>query len=254
MNSSVNGMDNLLEVVNRLRDPNGCAWDRAQTMTTLRPHLLEEVYEVFEAIDREDPVALEQELGDLLFVVALLARVLEEQSGSGLLVVAENAAEKMKRRHPHVFKGQSPAPDWEAAKHEERGAQASRLTGIPASMPASLRAQKVGRRAASVGFDWPDRAGVRAKVDEELSEMDEALAHTPADAPEELGDVMFTLVQLARAMGLSAEEVLHQATRKFEDRFRNMEATVRKDGKRLENLSADALEACWKVAKRAVRT
>jgi uncharacterized protein YabN with tetrapyrrole methylase and pyrophosphatase domain len=112
----------------------------------------------------------------------------------------------------------------------------------------------VGRRAASVGFDWPDLSGVRAKVDEELSELDDALVHAPENAPEELGDVMFTLVQLARGMDLSAEGVLHQATRKFEARFRIMEAVVKKDGQRLEDLSPDALEACWQVAKKAVHT
>jgi len=253
MNSPVNGMDKLLEVVERLRAPNGCAWDRAQTMTSLQPCLLEEVYEVFEAIERADAAAIEQELGDLLFVVALIAQVHEEHGGRGLHIVAETAAEKMKGRHPHVFAGQAHAPDWEATKQRERGTQVSQLSDIPASTPALLRAQKVGKRAACVGFDWPDLAGVRAKVDEELSEMDDALTNAPENAPEELGDVMFTLVQFARSMDLSAEVVLHRATRKFEDRFRSMEAAVKRDGQRLEDLSPDDLDARWQSAKKTVR-
>lgn len=246
----------LLEVVAALRDPGGCPWDRAQTPATLRPHVLEEAHEVVAALDAADPAAVRGELGDLLFLVAMLARMHEEQGVFDLQDVAREVVGKMERRHPHVFGAaqvdgvQAVRRSWEATKAAERGGAGSALDGVPPSLPAALRAHRVGDKAASVGFDWPDLAGVRAKVDEELAELDEAVQVGQADAiAEEYGDLLFATAQLGRHLGIGAEDALRQATAKFERRFRAVEAACLADGVDVLTCGPARLEAYWQRVK-----
>ncbi len=248
--------DGLVDVVRRLRAPDGCPWDRAQTPATLRPYVLEEAYELCEAIDRGDPSELRKELGDVLFQVVLLARMAEEGGDFGIEEVASGVTRKMIDRHPHVFDpGHVAARDegtvsaWEARKAKER-AGGSALDGVPDALPALLRAHRVSEKAGAVGFDWPDVASVRAKVDEELGELDAAIASGDADAiGEELGDLLFALVNLGRHLPVTTEDALRAATRKFEARFRKVESRVRAEGHAVHELSAEALDAHWRAVK-----
>lgn len=253
---ALDALRRLLDVVATLRGPEGCPWDRAQTPATMRPHLLEEAHEVVAALDEGDPEQVAGELGDLLFLVALIARMFEEDGRFDLGAVAGRAADKMVRRHPHVF-GALDTQDvgrirqaWEAAKAEERGPGASALDGLPPHLPAALRAHRVGDKASSVGFDWPDLAGVRAKVTEELGELDEAVQAGEPDAiAEEYGDLLFATAQLGRFLGVGAEDALRQATAKFERRFRAVEAACLADGTDVLTCSPDELERYWQRVK-----
>ncbi|MEQ1505087.1 MAG: nucleoside triphosphate pyrophosphohydrolase [Myxococcota bacterium] len=255
-------LDELIAIVDRLRGADGCPWDRAQTFATLRPYVLEEAYELAEAIDRDDPDALRKELGDVLFQVALLSRIASEAGLFGIDDVARGIADKMIRRHPHVFDpthARSAADQgiaaWEARKAKERAgtAESSALDGVPDALPALLRAHRVSEKASTVGFDWPDTASVRAKVTEELSELDEAIASGDPDAiGEELGDLLFALVNLGRHLPVGAEDALRTATRKFEGRFRRVEDRLRAEGRSVHDAGLDALEAHWQAAKREV--
>ncbi|MEJ2603124.1 MAG: nucleoside triphosphate pyrophosphohydrolase [Gammaproteobacteria bacterium] len=253
----------LLEIMAKLRDPdNGCEWDRRQTFETIAPYTLEEAYEVVDAIHRDDMAGLRDELGDLLLQVVFHARMAEEAGLFGFDDVAATIADKLERRHPHVF-GDLEVEDeaglrrnWEAIKTEERAARhgeaASALDGIPTALPALKRAQKLSARAANVGFDWPDVRGVRDKIDEELAELDEELAAGDRErTQEELGDLFFSLVNLARHAGVDAEAAADAANRKFERRFRALEAAAAARGERPAELDADGLEALWQSAKRA---
>jgi MazG family protein len=253
----VSAMDELHALVATLRGPDGCPWDRAQSPETMRRHLLEEAFEVVEAIDAADPEALRKELGDLLFLVVLLTRMHEEQGDFTLDGVIRGVHEKMVRRHPHVF-GEESAEDpasvgrrWEAIKARERGDGASALDGVPRALPALLRAHRVGEKAAAVGFDWPDAAGPRRKLDEELAELDAAIDAGDAGAiAHELGDVGFTVAQLGRHLpGTGAEDALRGTLRRFEARFRAMEAQATDSGTTLRDLDAEALETLWGRAK-----
>jgi MazG family protein len=240
----------LVDVVARLRGEGGCDWDRAQTPETLRGHLLEEAFEVVDAIDHGRPEALKGELGDVLFLLVLLARMHEERGDFGVDDVARGAADKMVRRHPHVFAGAAERPAWEAAKAAERPAGASALDGVPPALPALLRAWRVGQKASRVGFDWPDLAGVRAKVDEELDELDEAIASGDAEhVAEELGDLLFTLVNLARFTHTPPEDALRAATAKFERRFRAVEQACLAAGRTVVTTDAETLERLWRRVK-----
>ena len=258
-------VDDLIDIVRALRAPDGCPWDRAQTPHTLRPMLVEEVYEVLEAIDSGDDTELRAELGDLLFTVVLLAQMKAESGAFTLADAAEGVRAKMVRRHPHVF-GDDPyggIQSWEAIKAAERAERAattgaedvtprepSALDGVPSALPALLRAQRIGKKAASTGFDWPSIDGARAKLDEELSELDEALSgDNVAHVEEELGDVLFSVVNVARHAGVSAEDCLRAATEKFERRFRRLEDAVRADGLDPRALDAEALEGRWQALK-----
>lgn len=249
--------DELVRVVAALRAEGGCPWDRAQTAATLRPYLLEEAHEALDAIDRGDDVDLRKELGDLLFIVSLVSRIAEERGAFSLADVAGGVAQKMIRRHPHVFvPGHTGAGDegtiaaWEARKAKE-DPDRSALDGVPRSLPSLLRAHRVTEKAAGVGFDWPDISGVRAKLDEEVREFDEALASGDAVAiGDEFGDLLFTLVNLGRFLPISAEDALRVATAKFERRFRAVEDGARADGVALRDLGIDDLEARWQTAKR----
>jgi nucleoside triphosphate diphosphatase len=257
----------LLELMARLRHPeHGCPWDREQTFATIAPYTIEEAYEVADAIARGDPTQLRDELGDLLFQVVFHARLAEERGWFNFADVASGIRAKLVRRHPHLFAGAALAPQdlvrvWEEQKAGERAATAARaaaagrsavLAGVPQALPALTRAAKLGRRAARVGFDWPEASAVRAKVLEELAEIDAALATGGADqAPlaEELGDLLFSIVNWSRHLRLDAEAALRAANAKFEERFGRMESLARERGLALERLSAGQWDALWHEAK-----
>ena len=248
----------LLEIMARLRDPqSGCPWDREQTYASIAPYTIEEAYEVADVIAQRDYEGLQDELGDLLFQVVFLSRIAEEEGRFAFDDVAAAIAAKLTRRHPHVFADADPEQfsdaEWERIKGQERTArdpEASVLDGIPGALPALKRAQKIGKRAATVGFDWPESSAVRAKVDEELAELDAAVTGGSLDAArEELGDVLFSLVNLARHLGIDAEQALSQSNGKFAQRFRGMEAAAQREETTLSDLELDRLEALWEAQK-----
>ena len=256
-----NSIDDLLELMARLRDPEGgCPWDRRQSFATVAPYTLEEAYEVADAIDKGDLDALRQELGDLLFQVVFHAQMAKEQGAFDFHDVAAAIVEKMVRRHPHVF-GQAEYRDegelkaaWEAQKARERAAAEAHsvLDGVALALPALVRADKLQKRAARVGFDWPDANGALAKVEEELGEVRQAMAEGDARALEdEVGDLLFAAVNVARLLGIDAEQALRRANAKFEKRFRRMEADLTEAGQAMEALDLDALEEAWRRAKEA---
>lgn len=254
------GMEAVLEVMARLRDPQeGCPWDVAQTFATIAPYTLEEAFEVADAIERGDMAALREELGDLLFQVAFHARLAEEQGAFDFAAVAHGLADKMRRRHPHVFgtaeiaDAQAQTVAWEAHKARERAARSEgALDGVPVGLPALARAQKLGRRAARVGFDWPDAGAVLDKLAEETRELEAALAareRAPEAVQEELGDLLFTIANLARHLELDAEGALRRASLKFEHRFRAVEARLAAAGRTPDQAGADELEQLWNAVK-----
>jgi len=250
--------EELVSIVARLREPGGCPWDREQTLKSMRPYLVEEAYEVIDAIEGGSPAPLQEELGDLLFQVVLLARMGEEQGLFDIQTVSRGIADKMVRRHPHVFDPEHVSSEdegsvaaWEARKARERGAERSMLDGLPTALPALVRAHRVGEKVARVGFDWPDRAAVRAKVDEELAELDEALVSGDAAAIEhEYGDVLLALSNLGRFVGVGAEEALRSANSRFGRRFRAVEGIAAERGLLLHELDDQALDALWEEVKR----
>jgi ATP diphosphatase len=244
----------------KLRDPeNGCPWDQQQDFSTIAPYTVEEAYEVADAIARQDFAALKDELGDLLFQVAFHARMAEEQGSFDFEAVAAGICDKMIRRHPHVFgsvEERRKGPEkgaWHKIKAAERAGKdvdSSALDGVAQALPALKRAEKLGKRAAAVGFDWPDPAGPRDKIDEELAEL--ALAREAGDrahTAEELGDLLFAVVNLARHLKIDPEDALVAANRKFEQRFRAMEKELTASGTNLSDLDIDTLEAHWQRNK-----
>jgi len=254
-------IDRLLAVMRRLRDPErGCPWDIEQTFATIAPYTIEEAYEVADAIERGALDELPGELGDLLLQVVYHSRMAEEAGLFAFDDVALAVTEKLIARHPHVFEAlevrtaAAQREHWEATKAAERAAKAaangsrpSVLDDLPKGLPALTRAIKLQKRAARVGFDWPDLDGVRAKVNEELDELERAGADERED---EFGDLLFTLVNHARRLGLDPETALRRANAKFERRFRLMEGASEAS---LETLDLDALEALWQQAKRSER-
>ena len=251
---SLQPLDRLLGVMARLRDPNrGCEWDVAQTFATIAPYTIEEAYEVADAIARGDIADLKDELGDLLLQVVFHSRIAEEAGLFAFADVATAIADKMERRHPHIFGDASDGGHdlWEDVKAAERASKpdGSALAGVAIGLPALTRAEKLQKRAARVGFDWPDAAGPRAKIDEELAEV--AVAPSGAEREEEIGDLLFALVNWSRKLGIDPETALRQANAKFERRFRAMEATSHTP---LPQLHLDAQEALWQRAKSAERT
>lgn len=248
-------LERLLALMAQLRHPQqGCAWDRAQDFASIAPHTLEEAYEVADAIDRGDFDALRDELGDLLFQVVFHARMAEEAGHFDFAAVACGIADKLVRRHPHLFEAGGAAaerPDWETLKAAERArsGHGGALDGVALALPALSRAQKLQRRAARVGFDWPDAAPVYAKVHEEIAELQAVPAADAAARSEELGDLLFSVVNLARHLGVDAETALRAANAKFERRFGAVEADVAARGARLENSTLEELDACWDRAK-----
>ncbi len=260
-------IDELLKVMERLRHPeHGCPWDRQQTFATIAPYTLEEAYEVADAIAREDMTELREELGDLLFQVAFHAQMAREAGLFGFGDVVEAIVDKMVRRHPHVFSGDEVADAaeqtrrWEAQKASERAGKAEAkqhgtLDGVAIALPALVRAEKLQKRAARVGFDWPDWAGPLAKVREEVIEVE---AELKAAAPREtvaaeVGDLLFAAVNLARHAGVDAELALREANLKFERRFRAMEALAEADGVVFAGLAPESMERYWERVKERER-
>lgn len=250
------GLRELLATIARLRAPDGCPWDREQTTASMAPHLLEEAFEAADALRRGDDAAATEELGDVLVNVAMIAQIASERGSFTCDQVAGAAATKLVRRHPHVFGDQQAASaelayrSWEAQKRAERAAGTegrSVLAGIPKALPALLRAFRSGEKAARAGFDWPDRNGPRAKVTEELAELDVAIAAGDAAAiTAELGDVLFSLCNLARHLGTNPEMALGNTTDKFHRRFEAIERTF---DHQLQGRSLEELDAAWEKAK-----
>ena len=245
--STASGIDRLLQIMARLRDPeSGCPWDLEQNFETIAPYTIEEAYEVADAIARQDLAALKDELGDLLLQVVFHAQMAAESRDFSFDDVAHAISDKMERRHPHVF-GDALTLDWEGIKEEERQAlgDPSALAGVALGLPALLRAEKLQKRAARTGFDWPDPHGARAKVIEEIAEIDGA---TDADTLEdEMGDLLFAVVNWARKLGIDPEAALRRGNRKFEQRFRQIETM---GGAGFSALSLDQKESLWGDAKR----
>lgn len=265
MSPAAQELDALLALMRALRDPvHGCPWDREQTFRTIAPYTIEEAYEIADAIERNEPARVRDELGDLLFQVVFQARLAEEQSQFDFAAVARGIREKLIRRHPHVF-GEPPEGQdldearlrsaWEAHKAQERAAagRAGTLADVPLALPGLSRAAKLGRRASRVHFDWPATAGVRAKIDEELAEIDAALTSGAAGerVAEELGDLLFTIAQWARHLKVDPEQALRSASVKFERRFERMEQAAAARGRQLGELSAAEWDALWNAAKAA---
>lgn len=248
-------LDRLLAIMARLRDPQrGCEWDCAQTFATIAPYTIEEAYEVADAIAREDMAALKDELGDLLLQVVFHARIAEEAGAFDFAAVAEAIAAKMAARHPHIFGdepdcGQSREQRWERLKAQERAAKgaAGALDGVALALPALMRAEKLQKRAARTGFDWPDRAGPRAKVIEELAELDTAATET--ERLDEAGDLLFAAVNLVRAYGVAPEDALRAANAKFERRFAAMERLAAAQGSEFASLDLAAQDGLWNAVK-----
>jgi MazG family protein len=258
--SPLPGLQELLATIARLRAPDGCPWDREQTAASMAPHLLEEAFEAADALRRGDAAASVEELGDVLVNVAMISQIAYEGGGSSCDQVAAAAAAKLVRRHPHVF-GDEQANSaeiayrsWERQKRAERGdgdAPKSVLAGVPVAMPALLRAFRIGEKAARAGFDWPDRDGPRQKVDEELAELDAAIAAGDAAAvAAELGDVLFSLCNLARHLGANPEVALAATTDKFQRRFGAVERAF---GFQLSGRTLAEMDVAWEQAKASER-
>jgi nucleoside triphosphate diphosphatase len=253
------GIERLLAIMDRLRDPErGCPWDLEQSFRTIAPHTLEEAYEVVDAIERDDLDALRDELGDLLFQVAFHARLAREGGAFGFDDVVDAICDKLTRRHPHVF-GEASVADaaeqtraWERMKRAERVArgEAGALADVPAALPALTRARKLGSRAADAGFDWPDASGPRDKVAEELAELDRAtLAGDPAAREAELGDLLFSVVNLARHLGVDPESALRRANDRFARRYRHVERELDRLGEPAAGAAPELLDRLWAAAK-----
>ena len=256
------GIQSLLDIMRQLRDPDsGCPWDLKQNFHTIVPYTIEETYELAEAIAIEDFAQIRDELGDVLFQVVFYAQMASEQALFTFEDVVDGIAEKLLRRHPHVFAvtgGQRVSESevkrrWEQIKVEERQQKNQRgtLDDVPRALPALSRSQKLQKRAASVGFDWSELDAVRGKVDEELGELAEAVSEGDSAAIEsEVGDIFLAMVNLARHLGVDAEAALRHANRRFEDRFSLMETEAERDGSQLCEESLERLEERWQAAKR----
>ncbi|MDI6753141.1 MAG: nucleoside triphosphate pyrophosphohydrolase [Thermodesulfobacteriota bacterium] len=262
-------INHLLAIMARLRSPSGCPWDREQTENSLKKFLIEEAYEVLETIETNDPEGLKEELGDLLLQIIFLSRIAEEKGQFNFLDVVHTLAEKLVRRHPHVFSsvpgipGKSQPEDaksvvkiWKSVKENEHrnAGKTSLLDGLPLSLPALERAQRMSERASRAGFDWPDIHGVWEKVLEELSELKKAGEDSiPWRVEEELGDLFFTLINWARFQGISAEEALRKTNRRFAHRFRQVELDLKRKGRTPEESTLKEMDELWNKAKKGGR-
>ena len=252
-------LNRLLSIMAQLRHPRtGCQWDREQTFATIAPYTIEEAYEVADAIERNDLASLKDELGDLLLQVVFHARMAEEAGEFRFEDVAAAISDKLETRHPHIFGDQndgetSQTERWEKLKAAERSAKGatSAMDGVALSLPALMRAEKLQKRAARVGFDWPDAAGPTEKVREELDEL--SGARNDEDRLEEAGDLLFAVVNLVRACGIAPEDALRQANAKFETRFRSMENMAKGDGNDFTALTLDEQERYWQAVKASER-
>ncbi len=241
-------IERLVVIMARLRDPvSGCDWDRVQTWSTIAPYTIEEAYEVADAIERNDPDDLKDELGDLLLQVVFHSRIAEEAGHFALADVVDAVSDKMERRHPHIFGDATASPGWEAIKATERAAKPdpSALAGVAIGLPALSRAEKLQKRAARVGFDWPNPQGSLDKVNEEIAEVQSAGPDTVA---EEIGDLLFAVTNWARHLGIDPEAALRAGNAKFERRFRAMEAEAGGE-ERFADLDLAQQEALWQAVK-----
>jgi tetrapyrrole methylase family protein/MazG family protein len=249
------GFDDLVAIMARLRGADGCPWDRRQTKDDLKPFLIEETYEIVEALDKGDAQGLREELGDLLFHIIFMARIAEEEGAFGIFDVIQGIAEKMVRRHPHVF-GDATASEpceveanWAKLKAAEKP-RASLMEGLPLQLPALMRAYRLTQRAARVGFDWENKDQVWEKLEEELQEFQEALREDEKEAlREELGDILFTMVNVARFIGCDPEDALRRTTNKFAQRFTYIEQRLQEQGKNPEEASLAEMNALWEESK-----
>ena len=258
-NSAGVRFDALLSLMARLRGEGGCPWDREQTRASLKPYLIEEAYEVLQAIDEDDTGHLAEELGDLLFQVVFHSQVAAEAGEFTMADVLDRLIEKMTRRHPHVFGDQAVADaqdalrQWERIKRDEGGRAGeprSALDGVPPSLPALLRAQRLQTKAGRVGFDWPTWRQAWDKVREEVAEMDEALDIADGERiRHELGDVLFSVVNVARLLNVDAEDCLRQAADKFTRRFNEVETDMKARGRTVSDASAEELDQAWETVK-----
>ncbi len=259
MSRAADAVERLLAIMERLRGPDGCPWDREQTLRTLRPYVLEETYEVLEAIDGGDPREHCEELGDLLLQIVFQAQLMKEQGTFEFADVADAISNKLVSRHPHVF-GDSRLRDadavlrqWAALKREEKKAKGggqSVLEGVPREMPALARADRLTEKASRIGFDGPDPGGARAKVEEELDELDEAIALGDREALEhEMGDVLFAVANLARKLSIPPEEALREAVARFIGRFGHVERELARRGVPHGEATLEEMDALWDEAK-----
>lgn len=267
MSSAGTAFDELVRVMRTLRGPDGCPWDREQTVLSLRPFLLEETYEALEALDAGDPDGLREELGDLAFEIVFLAQISEEAGHFTLTDALKGISSKLIRRHPHVFgdeaKAASPAEvrgRWEASKQAEAAADGGTKTtlgGVPRTLPALLRAYEYGARAAALGFDWAAALEVLDKIDEEVRELRAAVAaHAGQEAgtgaiEDEMGDLLFAIANLSRKLGVEPESALRRANDKFRSRFTEVERRVAAARRRMQDCTLEELEAEWQAVKEA---
>ncbi len=250
----------LVKIMERLRGDNGCPWDKEQTPDSLKPFLIEEAYEVLEALDEKDSAKLKEELGDLLYQILFHAQIAKEKGEFDIDDILESSIEKMTRRHPHVF-GDKKAKDskevlvhWEETKKKEKRDRKSILEGVPKELPALLRAHQLQSRAARVGFDWERIDQVFDKVEEEISEFKEAYRNKERERMEdELGDIFFSLVNVARFLEVNPEDALRSAIGRFTARFSYIEEAAAAEGRSLSSLSLDEMERLWQKAKKNER-
>ncbi len=256
MELDLNSFDSLVKIVARLRGPDGCPWDKAQTNESLQASIMEECYEAMEALDRKDPQKLKEELGDLLLVIALHAQIASEKGDFDIQGVVKSINDKVIYRHPHIFgnarvnNAQEVISQWEALKKQERSPETSLLAGVPHTLPALTYSHEVQERAARVGFDWKDADGVMEKVVEEAREV-KSEPDVKRKA-EEYGDLLFALVNLARHLSIDSEKALRGANRRFYERFSYMQKACEQRGVDLSSLSLDEQNALWEEAKKAV--
>jgi len=249
--------EDLVKVMEKLRSEEGCPWDREQTHKSLLPYLIEECYEVVDAIEKEDDEELKEELGDLLLQVVFHSQIAKERGAFTVDDVIDSIVRKLIFRHPHVFKGKEGietakdvSREWEKLKEKEGKKRESLLDGIPSSMPSLDRAYKLQKRAEKVGFDWKDFKGIKEKITEELEEIEKELKEGNREKLEgEVGDLLFMAVNLARFLKVHPEVALRKANEKFERRFRYMERRAREEGKELKELNVDKMEEFWQEAK-----
>ena len=259
MSRATEAVERLLSIMHRLRAPGGCPWDQEQTMASLRPYLLEETYEVLEAIDAGDLAGHREELGDLLLQIVFQAELRQEAGAFEFADVADAISDKLVSRHPHVFGGatvkdaEAVLVQWSALKREEkrkRGGGKSVLEGVPRELPALARADRLTEKASRIGFDWPDASGARAKVAEELGELDEAIAAGDrAGMEHELGDALFALANLARKLGVAPEEALRATVGRFTARFTHVEEVLERRGVPHGGATLAEMDVLWDEAK-----
>jgi len=259
--------EKLVEIMSKLRGPDGCPWDKQQDRNSLKPMLVEETYEVLEAIDNDDPDGLSEELGDLLLHIVFQAQLGKEDNTFDIDTVLDGICDKLIRRHPHVFGDETASSpeevikNWEAIKAQEKTRklkdrtpeQRSLLEGIPSKLPAIHEAHQIASRAARVGFDWPDIQGVFDKLEEETHELREAMTgpenSRQSRLEDEIGDLLFVIVNLARFLKIDSESALKRANRKFKVRFQSMEAKLAGEGRSLDGTSLDEMQSLWEQAK-----